>query len=210
MEKYTAIVGVILTLVGLTIDIYKLVMLKGFVRKKDIQKKDGQYKEIQKKSKWKGFIVGIIFMIVGLAIIFVIPEVFLKPQLMILSPKDGATINKKFYHQRLADNGKILIFTHVSISGRNLPENKYIHLLTAVSGGKEYWINSNPIPSDLVQGSEYKIHSVSFGTKRDGDMDYILLLLLTEEKMPVGSTHELRKLPNYIVKSQVVSVHIEK
>lgn len=186
MDHYFTILGLVLGVIGLSLAVY-----------------------YGSKKRKIGKLLGIIIMIFGIVLI-ILPFVILVPSVEISDPLDNTILTKDKYEIRTADNHQKLIFSSIKVKGRNLPPKKYLHVVTFIPGAEDCWINSNPLPSDIISESEKPINFITFGQINDNNKNYSLFLLLSDEKIKSGDIFKLNKLPDYIIISDVVNITVEK
>ncbi len=184
MDKYYLYLGLSLAIIGIVIAVLSAI-----------------------KRRFIAIIISVVITVVGI-FLCVLPCFILQSSIEINYPKNQSTITN--FEKRMAENGDELIFTSIRVIGKNLPNGKYIHVLTSVAGGNKFWVNGNPQPTDLLDNGEMAISNITFGKPHDGNTRYIVYVLVRDEKLTSGKDFALDKLPEYIVKSKTISINIKK
>ncbi len=184
MDKYYLFFGLALAIIGLIIGFISII-----------------------KKKIIAIIIACVIAVIGIVLCF-LPLLLFQPSIEISFPENQSIITD--YEKKIAENGDELLFSSIRIKGKNLPAGKYIHVLSSVSGGDEYWVNGNPQPTDLLTEGEMTINNITFGKFDDENTEYILYVLVRDEKLTSGKQFTLDKLPEYIIKSKTISIEIKK
>lgn len=158
------------------------------------------------KDKMIAKIISGVVVFFGIGLI-AFPYIFSKPEIRIIPP-ETKILTKKDYTIEKATNNDLLRFTTLHVKGKNLPSNKYAHVITKVAGGDFCWVNSNPEQTDMISDNS-EIGYVSLGKKDDPDKTLNFFILVTEEKMESGEVFKYDKLPPYILKSEIVTLKVQ-